>query len=292
MQVPLSISCFVLSQLLGSGALDFSRSSWSPGSLFKPSTAYIDHRGNIAALGLSSSGRDTIFLSIRGKRHAIDGPSDDLLAKAFFSAQLDHHGKRIFPRASIVAIALQNEIPIVTVANQLSGAYSGTEEVSFKWINSRWIPLSINKSRSHQNYYIVGGDASEAIFGIDDLGTQPALIPDTQRAYPQAVGTLVVGRAKSQTIFQSIPTDGYGGAFWGYRAIQRVDTTFVPEAFEWRAGHTRDLYQGIAWGANASGVVVGDDRAQVNFLGHPLAVLPTGVRRLSPLRGVTFVSVR
>ncbi len=250
----------------------------------------MDRDGNVAALLRNqTSSLDRVELISAGRRTILSPPSTALLGASFFAAQLDASGRRAFPQARLVSVALASGRPIVTIANPVAGAYSGVEAASFMWERERWHRILPLATTDRNNYWIVAGSSSALIFGVDDLAEQPSYIAAHSNGYPEAVGTAILRDGRMEKMLRGpIPTGGQDGMFWGYRLSAADGGSTRPHAVVWRAGVLHDLYQGVAWGANTNSVIVGDDRISLNAYGHPMIYANAHAQMISRAQGTAY----
>lgn len=285
MKLLLGLGCYVVTKLFSGSDVDLSRPYWSP-VFARPATVSMDERGNIAALLRSRDGLDAIGVRVHGVERILPPPRAGALRQAFFGMQVRASGAPIFPDAAIAAVALSGGVPIVTVTNPLAGAYSGTETASFRWDGSQWRPIFTDASKRRSNAWIAGGTTGTAVFGTDDLAKSPAALVAVP--YPEGTGARWLFGNTDRAMSGVIPTGTGPTSFWGYRVERAAHAASVPRAALWGSDGRRDLYSGIAWGANASGVVVGDDRAQLDTIGRPVVSVGSRVSVLAQTAGSAF----
>ena len=211
-----------------------------------------------------------------GSRITIGLPDDDVLHRAF-----RHYsgGPKPYPDASFAHVVLAAEgTPFATIESPFSGAYSGSDKGIFRWTGTRWTivrasgasyptgtPPDFDVAAAELPRLRVGMTASysSAIWNVDAMRADPAYHqPEAwlhdgivMRKLGMGTMTSLAGRYASGFVEDRGARTTHGGA---------SDETPVPYATLWHDGTAARLGRGVAFGVNAFGVAVGDDRMSAN----------------------------
>jgi|GEM_PF-3781358 len=273
---------------------DFSPPSWSLHAFSRPSTITMDENGNIAFVVSHSNGRHGVrVVRATGQVDNLPMPSPTELSLGLKTGRFDAKG-RLDPTGVIVeSVVLQDTKPTITVSHAFEGAYIGIEKASFRWSGTGWERAFSRTSAPSKNAWVAAADPTSVIFGLDALGEIPGYAENNPEDFMRSTGTFLMFHAQTMTIGGVVPTWTRSGDIVGFTAKRAGDvsqgrTAWTPFAVDWQGGHLRRLYGGIAWGKNSTGVVVGDDRGEVDLAGHPAAYVLEKVRRLTTKRGSAF----
>ncbi|MDQ6941623.1 MAG: hypothetical protein M3169_03800 [Candidatus Eremiobacteraeota bacterium] len=226
--------------------------------------------------------RGRTFLSRRivvwradGSRVTIGMPDDTVLHEAF-----RHYtgGPVPYPQSSFSHVVLAGDgTPFATVSNGFSGAYSGTDQGVFRWAGAAWklvraagqngsmVPTDFDVVAAELPALRIGmtGDYSGGFVQIDALEHDPAYqLPEALLYDGTTVRSLGTG---TMTALAGTYACGFIGEQNGRTMPDNVNVDGqIPYALLFHDGVTKRLGRGVAFGVNASGVAVGDDRISVN----------------------------
>ena len=185
----------------------------------------------------------------------------------------------------------RNGKPVVGLSMDISGAYGATQEASFTWVGSRWIPAPGAPSRAMpKNVWVAAADPQGGLAYVGDyLDLDPASLVNARGDNLFDVAMIYRGR-RAMVLGSGIITGMSGNRTVGY------DDGYVPgsngsapvRAIEWTGYYRSVLGTGIAWSVNARGEVVGDNRKTLKSVGVPMLWRHGKSIRLSNAEGTAF----
>ena len=260
-----------------------------------PRTVALGANGAVAAIvddsGRARSRRRIVVWRAGGSRVTIGMPGDAVLHQAS-----QHHagGDKPFPYASFSRVVLAADgTPFATVTNPFSGAYSGIGKSVFRWTGTTWkavrtaqtMPRDIDVAAADSQPLHVGitGDFSSGFLTYDEVVNDPAFQRPVALSYDgTTVRRLGIG---TLTGLAGAYACGFIGEQNGLVMPDNVNVEGqLPYALLWHAGATKRLGRGLAFGVNAKGVAVGDNR--VSVLGGPLLATRAKYDRLKMTPGL------
>ncbi|HEV2737299.1 MAG TPA: hypothetical protein VGU66_01860 [Candidatus Elarobacter sp.] len=263
-----------------------------------PRTIALAANGAVAAIVTNTGNlypaRTIVVWRPGGSRVTIGLPDPAVLDQGFH-----HRGGRVdtFPSASFSRVVLADDgTPFATVTNSFSGAYSGIDKAVFRWIGTKWRnvpPAGEPISPARSDYDVVAaelpklrigltGDSSSADVSFDELEHTPgyqlpeAMVYDGLTMRGLGAGTMTalagayacgfIGEQNGRTMPDNVNVEGQ-----------------IPYALLWHDGATTRLGRGLAFGVNAGGVAVGDNRVSIE--GGPLLATRAEYDRLKIMPG-------
>ena len=238
--------------------------------------------GAVAALavgfrgGYESTAEDIVVWRSDGTRTVIGLPSRAAMAGAFH--HLTSNMGSSFPFVEFLRVVLAADgTPFATVSSTFSGAYTGSDLGIFRWTGARWIVVA-GSSRppftDPPDYRVVAAelpklrvattrDYSSAVYNVDAGDFDPH--------YREDEAWILTGKTWHRLGFGDLTSlagpfaCGYISYIHRHPILERpTRAQLQPIALLWKGGRVTRLGAGVAFGVNAEGAAVGDDRATID----------------------------
>lgn len=238
--------------------------------------------GAVAALavgfrgGYETSATHIVIWRADGSRAVIALPSQTVLAGAMYHRVTNTD--RAFPFVEFVRVVLAADgTPFATVSSVFSGAYTGSDVGIFRWTGTRWTVVAsshrppftgppgyrVAAAELPNMRVAVTRDYSGDVYNVDAADRDPDYHADE--------AWILTGKAWRRLGFGHVTS--LAGAFaCGY--VSYVDRHPIiehpgrpqlqPIALLWNGGAVTRLGSGVAFGVNAKGMAVGDDRTTLD----------------------------
>jgi hypothetical protein len=245
---------------------------------YGPRSFALSANGAVAALigdpGAHYWAKRIVVWRADGSRITLRMPPEDVLRPVFrhFEPADQQYGFSHFVR-----VVLANDgTPFATVANDFSGAYMGSDKAVLRWTGTRWTNVHMPPVAFPGDFDVVAAevyplrlgmtaDYSGNIYDVDQAHSNPLY-----REPEMWIATASSARELGLGVMESL-AGAYACGF-----LSRVDwdanNGLKPEELAYvirrRTDRIDQLGRGIAFGVNASGTAVGDNRATVRDEAH------------------------
>lgn len=224
-----------------------------------------------------------------GSRITLRMPPLEVLRSAFRHSSV--YGEP-YPSTGFVRVVLANDgTPFATVSNDFSGAYLGSDKRVFRWTGTRWRYVRSPLQAFPQDFDVVAAEMHPLRIGTTaDYSSEPYDVDQGQsnplyRQPEMWIVTASSARELGLGVMESL-AGGYACGF-----ISRIDWTadhgLHPEDAAYVIRRRKDrvdqLGRGIAFGVNAGGIAVGDNRSTVRDEAHSAVPMRWDARGGAPL---------